>query len=271
MPKFNWIVSTLLVSATIVSGVQTQSMQKAVAQTNPFQFKEAIFANLFNQKKDNEPTARPSTVAAGRLWEGIFGDFFNKPNDNNPTAGKPGPATGRGGVCVLTPRTIGTNTEVWSDRPLFVWQTGLMPIQKIEVRLPGSQQALWSKEVPAGTRSLMYGTQKPLQPGQTYNWVAMDAVNKKHSFTFKVMDAQKRDRITAELKKLEEELKAKGATPEEIALQRAEYFADQQLWSDVLQEIYSVKNPSPVMNTRVKAVTGEICNNLLIQNFVQSP
>lgn len=243
MPKFNWIVSTLLVSATIVSGVQTQSMQKAVAQIN-----------------------------SPQSWAAIFGDFFNQPNDNTPKGGTAGQGVGRGGVCVLTPRTIGTNMEVWSDRPLFVWRsTGLMPVQEIEVRLPGSQEVLWSQEVPAGTRSLMYGADKPLQPGQTYNWVALDAINKKHAFTFKVMDAQKRDRISAELKKLEEQLKAKGATPEEIALQRAEYFSDQQLWSDVLQEVYSMKNPSPVFNERVKAVTGEICNNLLIQNFVQSP
>ena len=243
MHKFNWVLSTLLVSATIVSGLPTQSMQSAVAQINPPQ-----------------------------SWATIFGNFFNQqtpPKDNGPTAGSGGPATGRGGVCALTPRTSGSNTEVWSDRPLFVWR-GLPLIKKIEVRLPGSKQALWDEEFSGRTFRVMYGGEKPLQSGQTYNWVVLDQTNKEHSFEFKVLDAQQRDRIKADLTKLEEELKGKGATPEEIAVQRAEYFAQKQLWSDVLQEIYSVQNPSPGLNKKVKATAGEICYNLVVQNSAQA-
>lgn len=234
MPKFNWVLSTLLVSAAIASGLPTQSMPSAVAQINPPQSWAAIFENVFNQQ--------------------------NPPQDNNPTAGPSGVATGRpvGRVCALTPSPIGTNAEIWSDRPLFVWQG--QTVRPIEVRLPGSKEALWRQDAPVGTRRVMYGGEKPLQPGQTYNWVVFGfRDNREHSFTFKVMDVQKRDRIKADLTRLEEELKNKRATPEEIALQRANFFAQRQLWSDVLQEVYSVKNPSPALEEVVKTIPQEIC------------
>jgi hypothetical protein len=247
MPKFNWVLSTLLVSAAIASGLPTQSMQSAVAQINSPQSWAAIFENVFNQQ--------------------------NPPQDNNPTADSSGPAAGRpviARVCALTPSPIGTNAEIWSDRPLFVWR-GLRNVGKqIEVRLPGSQEALWYQEVPVGTgiRRVMYDGEKPLQPGQTYNWVVINQANQEFEFsnlnyvksvTFKVMDAQKRDRIKADLTRLEEELKNKRATPEEIALQRANYFAQRQLWWDVLQEVYSVKNPSAALEEVVKSIPNEIC------------
>jgi hypothetical protein len=231
MRKFNWVLSTLLVSAAIASGLPTQSMQSAVAQINPPQSWAAIFENVFNQQ--------------------------NPPQDNNPSAGTSGEATSRGGVCALTPSPIGTNAEIWSDRPLFVWRG--RTVRPIEVRLPGSKEVLWRQEAPVGDRRVMYGGEKPLQPGQTYNWVVFEPSNKEHSFTFKVMDAQKRDRIKADLTRLEEELKNRGATPEEIAFQRANYFAQRQLWSDVLQEVYSVKNPSAALEEVVETIPNEIC------------
>lgn len=269
MRKFNWVLSTLLVSATIVSGLSTQLIQRAVAQTHPFQFKEATFGNLFNREKDNEPTAERRAIAAGQVWESIFGDFFNQPKDEKPTAGIPGGATGRGGICALTPRTIGTNTVVWSTRPLFAWR-GVPPIQQIKVRVQGNQEALWDKKFSGRAFRVMYDGKQPLEPSQTYNWVILDDQNKEYSFTFKVLNTQERDRITVDLKKLEEELKNNKASDEEIALRRAEYFAQKQLWSDVLQEVYSVKNPSPALNQKIQALVGNICVNLTEQNSAQS-
>ena len=54
--------------------------------------------------------------------------------------------------------------------------------------------------------------------------------------------APKRDRITEELTALEGRLK--GASEETIALEKADYFAKEGLWSDALQELYSVSKPS---------------------------
>jgi hypothetical protein len=270
MPKFNWVLSTVLVSATIVSGLPTQSMQRAAAQTHPFGFKETIFGNLFKQEKDNKPTAGRPVIAAGQVWEGIFGDFFNQPKDNKPTAGgPPGQGVGRGPICALTPRTTGTNTEIWSDRPLFVWQG---PFKRIELHSVDSNQKLWSKKLER-ERSALYDGEL-LKRGRTYEWRLFFTPEEDEDTPpfrierFRVMDAQNYDRIQQDLQKLDEELKT--ATPEQIALQRAKYFAQKQLWSDALQEAYSVKNPSQELTKTLEDISKKICTNSAIQTSVQS-
>jgi hypothetical protein len=250
--------------AIITCGLSTQLMPKTLAQSN---------------SEDAEPNAGTVGIAASqfRPWEAIFGNLFNaKKEDNSPTAGRAGTGAPRGGVCALTPGTIGTNQEIWSTRPMFVVKRqGIEPIQKIEVSSADHQKLLWNQDVPRRTEvfTTLYGGETPLQPNQIYNWVITygnPGVSKQNSFSFKVMDEQKRDRITADLAKLEAELKAKGATTEEVALQRSQYFAQQELWSDALQEVYSVDNPSPALQERIQAITGDICFNLFRQNAAQS-
>ena len=62
---------------------------------------------------------------------------------------------------------------------------------------------------------------------------------------FKVMEAPQRNQIAVELRALERLQKNKGADAEKIALSKANYFAQKGLWSDALQQVYSVPNPSP--------------------------
>ncbi|NET61504.1 MAG: hypothetical protein F6K47_36905, partial [Symploca sp. SIO2E6] len=62
--------------------------------------------------------------------------------------------------------------------------------------------------------------------------------------SFRIMEAEEREAIAKELAALENRLKTEGASAEEIALKRANYFEGKELWSDVLREIYSVSNPS---------------------------
>jgi hypothetical protein len=85
------------------------------------------------------------------------------------------------------------------------------------------------------------------------------------------MDAEKRDRIKTQLQILERELKAEGATAEERAMKRAEYFARQQLWSDVLQEAYSLENPSTALAKIVQTIPTQLCTRASQQNSFPSP
>jgi Skp family chaperone for outer membrane proteins len=57
------------------------------------------------------------------------------------------------------------------------------------------------------------------------------------------MDAREREQVNTQLQSLERELKAKGATVQESAARRAQYFAQRQLWSDAWREAFSVDNP----------------------------
>lgn len=207
MSKFNWVLGSLLVTAMMFSGLPTGSTQTTRSWENI----------LSNKDEDNEPPVPPAS----------------------------GGGTSRGGpLCAIAPRSIGTITEVWSDRPLFVWQ-GV--VGQLEVRKPATKETLWRQTVSATTRRVSYGGE-PLQPGQTYHWVIFDQANRSIAeIPFQVMESEKRDRIKTRLQILDVELKQKGATAEEIALRRAQYFAQSQLWSDVWREVFSVENPSAAL------------------------
>jgi hypothetical protein len=271
MPKFNWVLSSLLVTAMMFSGLPTGSTQTTRVQTNPSSSPldkenqvETGSGERGNDKKVSSNLQNSSPIPysllptprhTARSWENILS---NKDEDNEPPV-KPatGGGTSRGGfICAIAPRAIGTITEVWSDRPLFVWQ-GV--VGQLEVRKPATKETLWRQAVSATSRRVIYGGE-PLQPGQTYHWVIFDQANRSIAeFPFQVMESEKRDRIKTRLQILDVELKQKGATAEEIALRRAQYFAQWQLWSDALREVFSVENPSAPLAEIAQSIPTSRC------------
>lgn len=260
MPNFNRMLSTVLVTAIMFSGLFTGSTQITRAQTNPSRSWENIFNNLFEKKEDNQSPI-PSQGGTSRA--------FNRDQDNKPPVpGGAGGGTSRGGEkpCAIAPQAITTSTAVWSDRPLFVWR-GV--ISRIEVRPTSSKKVLWSKtgiegQTKEGQSSALYAGEA-LQPGQSYEWLlfepfALEDTPPSQVVTFRVMDAKERDRIKTQLQNLEAELKAKKASAEETAVHRAQYFAQKNLWSDVLKEAYSVKNPSPALARIIQDLPTKLCS-----------
>jgi hypothetical protein len=73
------------------------------------------------------------------------------------------------------------------------------------------------------------------------------------------MEQEERDRISAELKNIENQLESASASPEVIALAKANYFADHNLWSDVLQQIYSVPEPSSELLALRQDILRKLC------------
>jgi hypothetical protein len=55
-------------------------------------------------------------------------------------------------------------------------------------------------------------------------------------------------------------IKAKKANSEAIALAKANYFIQNQLWSDALQQAYSVENPSRELAQILKDIPDKLCN-----------
>ena len=258
MPNFNRMLSTVLVTAIMFSSLSTGSTQITRAQTNPSRSWENIFNNLFENKEDN----RSPLPSQGGTSRGINRNQDNPP----PVPGGAGGGTSRGNKpCAIAPQPITTSTVVWSDRPMFVWRgvTG-----RIEVRPTGSQKVLWNKtriegQSEQGQSSALYAGEA-LQPGQSYEWLLFDPFALEETppiqvVTFRVMDAKQRDRIKTQLQNLEAELKAKKASAEEIAVHRAQYFAQKNLWLDVLQEAYSVKNPSPALVGIIQDLPTKLC------------
>ncbi|AFZ17782.1 hypothetical protein [Allocoleopsis franciscana] len=261
MSKFNWVLSTLLVT-TLVSSLLTDSTQTTRAQTHLFGSGENVAQA---QTKDNPPPTNPSAPEQGRPggsrgslrssnpWTRILQPLAqdNQPAEDSKKGSSRGP-------CLLSPIALGNNKEMWSDRPLFVW-TG-RPI-RVELYQVGSDKPLWSHNIQQNQNKVLYD-KEALKPGQTYEWRII-GFSQPVTTQFRVMDSQKRDRIKQELQRLDEQLQAQQATPEEIARQRANYFTEQRLWLDVLQEIYSVENPSTALTDALKemkqAVPLQIC------------
>jgi hypothetical protein len=159
--------------------------------------------------------------------------------------------------CLINP---GEDEKVWHLNPLFIWQGNT---NKIGLREKGKKIVLWRNSVAQTESNLKSVKYKglPLQFGKTYEWLFYSNTSKNivREIPFQIMDATERAPITAELSALNNKLKAEGATEEEIALERANYFENRQLWGDVLQELYSVKNPSEKLQSIANEVTNQIC------------
>jgi hypothetical protein len=242
MRKFNWVLSTLLVLSAMISIVPTRASQVTKAQTNVSEpLKDIVQTSL---SKNNQP---PKSQGIRALTK----------QDNTPPVNPHGTgSTGTRGPCTIAPLDLKTNTEVWSDRPLFLWRG---PIGKIEVRQQGNNDVLWRQPIEPGVGRMQYAGE-PLQPGRTYNWVLFDTQNNAiSSIAFKVMDAREREQVNTQLISLERELKAKGATAQESAARRAQYFAQRQLWSDAWREAFSVDNPVAIIGTITQTTPTPFC------------
>lgn len=132
---------------------------------------------------------------------------------------------------------------IWRDRPLLIWQGAIL---QMEISHAKTGELLWNQAVSLEDRCVAY-TGKPLQPGQCYEW----RLGNRHGdsltgevVTFQVLGGEERECIAAALAEKEAALQAEEASPEAIALERAAYFAEQGLWTDVLMEAFSVNNPS---------------------------
>lgn len=213
------------------------------------------------------PMAEASTAS---WWSRIFSSRAPR---------RSGPWGGRGeGFCWLSPfpdQTAGEQVAmVWNDRPAFVWQGDL---ESIEIRptddnSPGQTLDLSQDDMneamhtvtlrearqPQETDVTMHRItlNEPLQPGATYSFVIK--VPNLEAFlpiNFQVMSAPEREQITADL----QTLAAQGGTAEEIAVRRANYFADRQLWADFWQTVMTVEQPSTELKAALEEETNVLC------------
>ncbi|MBF2015297.1 MAG: DUF928 domain-containing protein [Rivularia sp. T60_A2020_040] len=187
------------------------------------------------------------------FWNKIF-----KPIGDPEPPIKPKKGGSRGPICLISPDAPNQTRIIWNTKPLFLWKGD---IKKIAVGIPGNEEYL-TTQIVTGTQNANY-TGKPLEPGQTYRWSVFLSEGEGTSPTmfvpFKIMETPQRNRITAELKLLERLQKNQGADAENIAVSKAEYFAQKGLWSDALQQFYSVPNPSPELSQIIKDIPNQLC------------
>ncbi|MGB3510980.1 MAG: hypothetical protein WBA93_17450 [Microcoleaceae cyanobacterium] len=176
-------------------------------------------------------------------WEKVFQDFLNNSEEDPPVSHKDG--TSRGSLCLVSPGLIEVTEKTWSTRPTFIWQGYL---KRIEINKANSEEILWTVKVKENDQKVIY-TGETLQPGNIYYWQVFDSMGSEYDLpllrvTFRIIDIEESQAITQELEKLDAELNLQGATQEAITFARVKFFAERNLWSDVLSEAFAVNNPS---------------------------
>jgi len=165
-----------------------------------------------------------------------------------------GISRGDGQLCAVSPGVIGDENMIWSDRPFFIWQGNARTIQVLDF---STQNLVWSSPITQADQIAMV-INLPLQQGAQYVWILSDGKNSYESL-FKIMPTEARDQLTKDLQKLEQDLQSNGATDEAIAVAQANYFSQKNLWSDALQRLYSVENPSVEVVQAQQQLMAELC------------
>lgn len=168
---------------------------------------------------------------------------------------------GRGDFCLIAPSSNQT-ISVWRGYPTLVWHGS---VERIELRSSDNRQVLAQlhnlnlADANEPIHQLTYAG-KALQPGETYTWVITPRnLEALEPLKLQVMAIPARDQVAKDLKTLERSQKLAGATPETIAIRRADYFADRQLWSDFWQTILAVKKPSAALKTTLESTVAAMC------------
>ncbi len=170
-------------------------------------------------------------------------------------------------ICAIAPGGIDTYV-LWHDRPLFLWQN-LSKNKDVEliVREHESQRVMWQQFVNTADQKLLYGAPQSLEAGKIYEWQLSGVTNWR---IFQVMPAEERQKIDTQLQGLNQKLKATKAPPEEIAYSKANFFLDYPIkhkaepgtfgaWSDALQSLYEVENPSQSLIKQRQELMTNLC------------
>jgi hypothetical protein len=156
----------------------------------------------------------------------------------------PGSETGRvtiysqDSICMLSP-IFNSNTihRLWTRQPLFVWAGYSSAFQLVDTQ---SRKIVWQKRV--GEESGRIKIDVLLEPGKSYTLKSFsyyDPEQVKLEATFQTVTAADWSQINGDLLSIEQKLMAQGKNQREVSLEKATYFAKNQLWGDVQTTILS--------------------------------
>jgi len=206
---------------------------------------------------------------------GFFGGLLTRLTQRRNT---PQPRTSRGDLCLITPGLLESEErfEIWNDRPLFLWQG---EASRLVVRDAETAETMWDYPISqnniSGIAPREYGViydGERLEPQRLYEWrlvkdsdpdpsaAALQSGNSQEEqfFAFRIMSEPDQNQVTTGAKGLSELL---AVTSENIAHQRADYLIEQGLWSDALQTLYSVENPSLPFKQGLQELVTSFCDN----------
>ena len=235
--KYSWKCFTIVVVLFSLSGLLATPDVVKENEPNQRQREE-------NQEEQQEK-APPSRIRA------ILSSLFQK------LVREEIPLGSRNQVCMMTPGLLGGTDRIWSDAPMFIWEG---TPEKIVVESYETGKELWRQNIAPRQHWVAY-TGSVLQPGGVYVWTVSSSSGAKVQRTFEVMREKERDRIATELQNLAKEDNLKEASAIVVALHQAEYFAGQGLWSDALQTLYAIDNPTESVKETLQNITDYLCES----------
>jgi hypothetical protein len=221
------------------------------------------------------PAEAQRSSSRQRANRGFFSNLLVQLTQRRNT---PQPRTSRGELCLVAPGLLESEErfEIWSDRPLFLWQG---EASRLVVRDAETLETMWDypisqndiSEIAPREHRVIYGGTR-LEPQRLYEWRLVDASELNPSvsplqsgspqeeqfFAFRIMSETDQNQVTDASKGLSELLASRS---ELIAHQRAEYLVEQGLWSDALQTLYSVENPSLPFRQGLQELVISFCDN----------
>jgi Domain of Unknown Function (DUF928) len=159
-------------------------------------------------------------------------------------------------ACFVSPGQVGS-VMMWHRRPVFIWEGGGDTIVlKNTTKLT---ETLWTAPIAAGITNLAYPADRPELVAGVYTWQIIDEKTKKPALLqFGILADEKWQAITKELTAIEQTMK--GQSPEDIAAAKAELFAEKKYWSDALQVLYEVENPSTAFIEQRRSAIQQTCD-----------
>jgi hypothetical protein len=220
---------------------------------------------------ENNGGGRQPVPGGGRSWQEIETVFLNRSGLFERPKRSGGSRSGdqeNTGFCPISPQSLvekdqnnsdnmdNSPVEIWSDQPLFIWQEDQAERQAVVVYSAQGSEKIWSQEVDSEDDFIVYNDATPLQAGETYQWhlLRLDTQIQPNSakVSFKIMDADKRELISQELMAIEQQFE--GESAEKIALAKANFFVGKGLWSDALQVMFLVENPTPELQQAIDRI-----------------
>lgn len=205
----------------------------------------------------------PAQASLSNIWNSIF------------RVPPPRRGIGRGDTCLIAPLPTANVSPsmafTLSDRPTFVWRggnsstTSQASTGKIGVRLQEGGEILWSESLSFNQTNSLHTAHYGgiLQPDRVYEVVFLTPTNQvlTRSIRFQALESVERDRISQALNQLNQRLARENVAGEAAAIERANFFAERQLWSDFWQEVLSVESPSQQLLDVINQTVTNLCSD----------
>lgn len=246
-----FIPSYYLNSQSVLANSQNQQSSRQDSTANPdsdspYPYQQKSNSPSRNNQK-NKPRNNPRNNQNRKLTlQSVLKKLFGR-ETQRPIS--------RGQYCLLASSEKYT---IYHTRPVFVWAVNL---QKIAIAHENSDTPFWDTNIGNRQKFAFYGGKENLQPGKSYELQGFNNNRPEIIVQFKVMNSQERQGITNELNALEQKVKTEGADKLTVAIARVNYFIDKGLWSDAIQELYSVENPPAELSNKLKDLPEKLCAN----------